>query len=140
VDAYADRQRSIVDAFPDYRWELRHLIVEAPWIAAHLTDAGTHRGAIYGVPATGRSVTIQPSTGSTRAALPRCAAWISTAAPRTAPVARVEIRLRMGKRWGAGQGPGLAGDADRRRVRAAADGQQPTADDADRDVAHPIGP
>jgi predicted ester cyclase len=59
LGAYADGQRSVVDAFPDYRWELRHLAVDGPWIAAHLTDTGTHRGAFYGVPATGRSVTIQ---------------------------------------------------------------------------------
>jgi predicted ester cyclase len=59
VDAYIEGQRSVVRAFPDYRWELRHLVVDAPWIAAHLTDTGTHRAAFFGVEATGRSVTIQ---------------------------------------------------------------------------------
>jgi predicted ester cyclase len=59
VDAYIEGQRSVVRAFPDYRWELRHLIVGAPWIAAHLTDTGTHRAAFFGVEATGRTVTIQ---------------------------------------------------------------------------------
>lgn len=52
VDAYRDALRMVVDAFPDYHWELRHLVVDEPWLAAHLTDTGTHRG-------TGRSVTIQ---------------------------------------------------------------------------------
>jgi predicted ester cyclase len=59
LDAYADGQRSVVRAFPDYRWELRHLTVDAPWIAAHLTDTGTHRGPFFGVQATGRPVTAQ---------------------------------------------------------------------------------
>src|SRR3954447_3651183 len=59
LDAYVEGQRSVVRAFPDYRWELRHLIVDAPWIAAHLTDTGTHRAEFFGVQATGRSVTIQ---------------------------------------------------------------------------------
>jgi predicted ester cyclase len=59
LGAYIEGQRSVVRAFPDFRWELRHLIVDAPWIAAHLTDTGTHRAAFFGVQATGRSVAIQ---------------------------------------------------------------------------------
>jgi predicted ester cyclase len=59
LGAYTEGQRSVVRAFPDFRWELRHLIVDAPWIGAHLTDTGTHRAAFFGVQATGRSVTIQ---------------------------------------------------------------------------------
>jgi predicted ester cyclase len=35
---------------------LRHLVVDAPWIAAHLWDTGTHRGPFVGVESTGRSV------------------------------------------------------------------------------------
>jgi predicted ester cyclase len=56
LDAYAENLRSIVRSFPDYRWELRHLVVDAPWIAAHVADTGTHRAAFLGVEATGRSV------------------------------------------------------------------------------------
>ena len=59
LDAYADGLRSVVRAFPNYRWELRHLAVDAPWIAAHLADKGTHLGPFLGVPATGRSVRTQ---------------------------------------------------------------------------------
>jgi predicted ester cyclase len=59
LDAYADGQRTVVDAFPDYHWDLRHLLVDPPWIAAHLTDTGTHRGPFHGVQPTGRSVTIE---------------------------------------------------------------------------------
>jgi predicted ester cyclase len=58
LDEYAAELRSVVRAFPDYRWELRRLVVDAPWIAAHLTDTGTHREALRGVRATGRSVTV----------------------------------------------------------------------------------
>jgi len=56
LDAYAEGLATVVRAFPDYRWELRHLVVDAPWIAAHLADTGTHRGPFFGVGATGRSV------------------------------------------------------------------------------------
>jgi predicted ester cyclase len=59
VDEYAHGLRPVVQAFPDYRWELRHLVVAAPWIAAHLTDTGTHRGDFFGVQATARRVTIE---------------------------------------------------------------------------------
>jgi predicted ester cyclase len=59
LDAYADGLRPVVRGFPDFHWALRHLMVDAPWIAAHLTDTGTHRGASLGVQATGRSVSTQ---------------------------------------------------------------------------------
>jgi predicted ester cyclase len=56
LDTYAEALLFVVRAFPDYRWELRHLVVDAPWIAAHLWDTGTHGGAFVGVEPTGRSV------------------------------------------------------------------------------------
>ena len=56
-DGYVAGLRAVVEAFPDYRWDLRHLVVEGPWIAAHFVDTGTHRGAFRGVPPTGRPVT-----------------------------------------------------------------------------------
>ena len=56
LDAYTENLRSIVRAFPDYRWELRHLVVDAPWLAVHLADTGTHRDTFHGIPPTGRSV------------------------------------------------------------------------------------
>lgn len=58
LDAYAAELRAVVRAFPDYRWELRRLVVDAAWLAAHLTDTGTHREPFRGVAATGRSVVI----------------------------------------------------------------------------------
>ena len=59
LDAYAENLRFVVRAFPDYRWELRHLVVDGPWIAAHLADTGTHRESFAGIDATGRSVRTQ---------------------------------------------------------------------------------
>ena len=58
LDAYADGLRTVIRAFPDYRWELHHLVIETPWIAAHFANSGTHREAFLGVQATGRSVAI----------------------------------------------------------------------------------
>lgn len=51
--------RAVVAAFPDYRWELRHLLVEGNWLAAHLHDTGTHLGMAFGSPATGRRVSTE---------------------------------------------------------------------------------
>jgi steroid delta-isomerase-like uncharacterized protein len=58
LDEYATELRAVVRAFPDYRWELRRLVIDAPWVAAHFVDTGTHRETYLGVPATGRSVTV----------------------------------------------------------------------------------
>lgn len=46
-------------AFPDFRWELRHLLVDAPWIAAHFTDTGTHREACSSLEAPSRPIRIR---------------------------------------------------------------------------------
>jgi predicted ester cyclase len=59
LEAYRAGLRSVIDAFPDYRWDLRHLLVEPPWIAAHFLDTGVHAGDFLGVPATGRAVSLQ---------------------------------------------------------------------------------
>jgi predicted ester cyclase len=59
LPAYVDGLQSVVQAFPDYRWELRHLLVDDCWVSAHFLDTGTHRGPFLGVPATGRAVTVQ---------------------------------------------------------------------------------
>jgi predicted ester cyclase len=58
LDVYAAELQAVVRAFPDYRWELRRLVVDAPWIAAQFTDTGTHRAPFLGVQATGRSVAV----------------------------------------------------------------------------------
>jgi predicted ester cyclase len=50
---------SVVEAFPDYRWELRHLLVDGDWLAAHFEDSGRHEGAFLGAPGSGRRVGTQ---------------------------------------------------------------------------------
>jgi aspartyl-tRNA synthetase len=53
LPAYVEGLETVVRAFSDYRWGLRHLFVEPPMISAHFVDTGTHRGTFLGVPATG---------------------------------------------------------------------------------------
>jgi predicted ester cyclase len=59
LPAYVDGLRAVVRAFPDYRWDLRHLLVSGAWVSAHFLDTGTHQGSFLGVPATGRKVSTQ---------------------------------------------------------------------------------
>jgi predicted ester cyclase len=58
LDDYVVGLKRVVNAFPDYRWNLRHLLIDGPWISAHFLDTGTHRGSFLGIAATGRSVSI----------------------------------------------------------------------------------
>src|SRR3954464_5576700 len=44
LDAYVAGLRAVIEAFPDYQWELRHLLVDGDVIAAHFAGSGTHRG------------------------------------------------------------------------------------------------
>lgn len=56
LGTYVQGLRQVVQAFPDYHWDLQHLIVENGLIFAHFIDTGTHGGEFLGVPATGRRV------------------------------------------------------------------------------------
>ena len=47
----------LFSAFPDWHWEMRHLVVDGDYIALHFTFTGTHRGSFQGIKATGRRVT-----------------------------------------------------------------------------------
>ena len=38
---YAAGLRSVVEAFPDFHWDLQHLLIDDCWLGAHLTDTGT---------------------------------------------------------------------------------------------------
>lgn len=46
----------IITAFPNYHWELSHLLAEGNWLAAHFIDTGTHHGVFLGVNATGEAI------------------------------------------------------------------------------------
>jgi aspartyl-tRNA synthetase len=47
----------LFSAFPDWHWEMRHLVADGDYIALHFTVTGTHRGSFQGIKATGRRVT-----------------------------------------------------------------------------------
>jgi predicted ester cyclase len=52
IAAYIAGLEAVVAVFPDFHWDLRHLLVDEPWLAAHFIDTGTHA-------VTGRRVTTQ---------------------------------------------------------------------------------
>ena len=52
----------LISAFPDWHWEMRHIVVDGDYIALHFTVTGTHRGAFQGIEATGRRVTASEFT------------------------------------------------------------------------------
>ncbi len=45
--------------FPDVQWTLEQMVTEGDTVAARFTMRGTHRGAFFGVPPTGRPIQIQ---------------------------------------------------------------------------------
>ncbi|HEX5689274.1 MAG TPA: ester cyclase, partial [Roseiflexaceae bacterium] len=46
-------------AFPDGHWAIEDIVGEGDRVAARATFTGTHRGEFFGIPATGKRVTIQ---------------------------------------------------------------------------------
>jgi predicted ester cyclase len=52
----------LFNAFPDWHWEIRHLVVDGENIAVHFTVTGTHRGVFREIEATGRQVTTSEFT------------------------------------------------------------------------------
>ena len=41
VRRYAAGLRSVVEKYPDFHWELRHLLIDGRWLGAHLIDTCT---------------------------------------------------------------------------------------------------
>jgi steroid delta-isomerase-like uncharacterized protein len=58
----ADVLAGMFAAFPDLDWTVHRLIAEGDRVASFCTWTGTHRGEFMGIPATGRSVTIEAWT------------------------------------------------------------------------------
>jgi steroid delta-isomerase-like uncharacterized protein len=52
----------IVSAFPDWHWEMRHIVVDEKTIVVHFTVTGTHQGTFQGIEATGRRVSVSEFT------------------------------------------------------------------------------
>jgi predicted ester cyclase len=49
-EQYVDDIRKTIAVFPDYAWELRHMVEQEPWIAVHLHDMGTRHQPFLGAP------------------------------------------------------------------------------------------
>jgi steroid delta-isomerase-like uncharacterized protein len=45
--------------FPDIQWTLEEMIAEGDKVAARFTMHGTHHGSFFGVPPTGKKITVQ---------------------------------------------------------------------------------
>jgi predicted ester cyclase len=45
-----------ISVFPDYRWELRRVVLEGEWLAVHLHDTGTRLGDFLGARGNGAQV------------------------------------------------------------------------------------
>ncbi|OJZ65861.1 hypothetical protein BRW65_27455 [Mycobacterium paraffinicum] len=52
----------LISAFPDWHWEMRHIVVDEENIVVHFEVTGTHRGTFQGIAATGRGVSISEFT------------------------------------------------------------------------------
>ena len=46
---YGAIRASDLRGFPDWHWEMRHIVVDGDYIAVHFTVTGTHRGAFQGI-------------------------------------------------------------------------------------------
>ncbi|WP_020393150.1 ester cyclase [Kribbella catacumbae] len=58
-ERYVAGMEDVFSAFPDFHWDLRHLLIDGDWISAHFTVTGTHQGTFLGVPASGRAIVAQ---------------------------------------------------------------------------------
>lgn len=54
--AFCDYMRCVQAAFPDFHNEVQEMIAEGDRVVARLMYTGTHRGEIFGVAATGKTV------------------------------------------------------------------------------------
>ena len=45
--------------FPDIQWTLEEIVAEGDKVAARFTMRGTHRGTFFGVPPTGKTISVQ---------------------------------------------------------------------------------
>jgi steroid delta-isomerase-like uncharacterized protein len=58
----AEQFAPIIAAFPDWHWEIRHLVTDDENIVVHFVVTGTHQGTFQGIEATGRRFEISEFT------------------------------------------------------------------------------
>jgi steroid delta-isomerase-like uncharacterized protein len=58
----ADVLNGMFTAFPDLYWDVHELIAEGDVIVTYSTWTGTHLGEFFGIPATGRQVSVEAWT------------------------------------------------------------------------------
>lgn len=46
-------------AFPDIHWVLDEMVAEGDRVVSRFTWSGTHRGVFFGIPATGKSISVK---------------------------------------------------------------------------------
>jgi predicted ester cyclase len=51
-----------IAGFPDWHWDMQHIVIDGDDIVVHFTATGTHQGTFEGIEATGRPVTISQFT------------------------------------------------------------------------------
>jgi steroid delta-isomerase-like uncharacterized protein len=56
-DGFTEYMEAVRRAFPDFRNRVEELVAEGDKVVARLTYTGTHRGELFGIRPTGRSVT-----------------------------------------------------------------------------------
>jgi predicted ester cyclase len=61
-EAVASQFPPLFAAFPDWRWEIRHVWTGEDTIALHFSVTGTHLGTFMDIPATGRQISITEFT------------------------------------------------------------------------------
>ena len=59
LSRYIAGLRAVIEAFPDYQWDLQRVLADGQWLAARLYGTGTHTGSFRGVGATGRAIRTQ---------------------------------------------------------------------------------
>lgn len=57
-DGYLEVIGMMRSGFPDIQWTLEEIVAEDDRIAARFTMQGTHQGPFFGVPATGKTITV----------------------------------------------------------------------------------
>ena len=62
VDEFMAARAILLEAFPDFRLHVEDVIAQGSNVAVRWTAAGTHRGALLDVPATGMAVTCRGAT------------------------------------------------------------------------------